>query len=244
MRRQYVLDGPLDAPVLALPSSLGTTIELWSPNVPYWSESFRVLRYNQAGRDSVAALGRDFLDLLNDLGLARISLCGLSLGGATAMWVAANAPERIDRLVLASTSARFGEPEPWLERAAVVRAQGLEPIADGIVGRWFTPGAPPEVVARFRQQLVATPRETYAACCEALAGWDFRERLAGIRLPTLVVAAAEDSSTPRDQAQLIADGIDGAALVVLSDAAHLANVERAEAFSTLVAEHLAPAEVV
>jgi 3-oxoadipate enol-lactonase len=244
MRLHYVLNGPPDAPVLALPSSLGTSIELWSPNLPFWSESFRVLRYNQGGRDSVYALGHDFLDLLNELGLARVSLCGLSLGGATAMWVAANAPQRIDRLVLASTSARFGEPEPWLERAAVVRVQGLEPIADGIVGRWFTPEAPPEVVARFRQELVATPRETYAACCEALAGWDFRDRLAGVRVPTLVVAAAEDSSTPADQAQLIADGIDDATLVVLPDAAHLANVERPEAFSRLVAEHLAPAEVV
>jgi 3-oxoadipate enol-lactonase len=244
MTLHYVLDGPPGAPVVALPSSLGTTTELWSSNVPHWSESFRVLRYNQPGRDSIAALGRDFLALLDELEFERVSLCGLSLGGATAMWVGANAPRRIDRLVLACTSARFGEPEQWLERAALVRAQGLEPIADGIVGRWFTPAAAPEVVRRFRQLLVATPRETYAACCEALAGWDFRERLAGIRVPTLVVAAAEDSSIPLDDAQLIADAIDGATLVVLPDAAHLANVERAEAFSALVAEHLAPAEVV
>jgi 3-oxoadipate enol-lactonase len=244
MTFHYLLDGPRDAPVVVLPSSLGTTTELWSSNVPHWSESFRILRYDQAGHDSIDALGRDLLDLLDQLELERVSLCGLSLGGATAMWVAANAPQRVDRLVLACTSARFGGPEPWLERAAVVRAQGLEPIADGIVGRWFTPAAAPEVVRRFRQLLVATPREKYAACCEALARWDFRERLGGIRMRTLVVAAAEDSSTPPEHARLIADAIEGATLVVLPDAAHLANVERAEAFSVLVAEHLAPAEVV
>lgn len=243
MTLHYVLDGPPDAAVLALPSSLGTTVELWSANVPHWSQSFRVLRYNQGGRDSVEALGRDFIELLDVLGLERVSLCGLSLGGATAMSVAANAPQRIDRLVLACTSARFGEPGPWRERAAFVRRHGLEPIADTIVGRWFTPAAPPELVARFRELLVGTPRDTYAACCEALADWDFEERLAGVSTPTLVVAAAEDSSTPPDQGRLIADGIDGATFVVLPDAAHFANVEQSEAFSKLVAEHLAPVEV-
>jgi 3-oxoadipate enol-lactonase len=173
----------------------------------------------------------------------RVSICGLSLGGATAMWAAANAPARVDRLVLACTAARFGEPGPWLERAAIVREHGLEPIADDIVGRWFTPAAPGEVVARFRELLVDTPRDEYAACCEALAHWDFRDRLGEIRAPTLVIAAAEDSATPREHAELLANGIPDAKLVVLPAAAHLANVEQAEAFSTLVSEHLAPVEV-
>lgn len=146
-------------PVLALPSSLGTTAELWDANAGCWSRTFCLLRYTQRGRDSIEKLGQDFLQLLDNRGLDRVSLCGLSLGGATAMWVAANAPERIDRLVLACTSVRFGEPGPWLERAAVVRDQGLEPIADGIVARWFTPAARPRPeVAGFRQMLVANPR--------------------------------------------------------------------------------------
>ena len=142
--------------------------------------------------------------------------------------------------MLACTSARFGEPEAWLERAAIVREQGLEPIADGIVARWFTPAAPRDLAARFRQMLVDTPRETYAACCEALARWDFHERLAEITAPTLVIAAAEDPATPLDQAELIARGMPSARLAVLPDAAHLANAEQPEAFSRLVADHLAP----
>jgi 3-oxoadipate enol-lactonase len=230
-------------PVLALPSSLGTTAELWDANAGYWSRMFRVLRYNQCGRDSVDDLGQDFVQLLDDHGLERVSLCGLSLGGATAMWVAANASERIDRLVLACTSARFGEPGQWLERAALVRNHGLERIADGIVARWFTPAARRDVVARFRQMLVDTSPEDYAACCEALARWDFRDRLADIRTPTLVLAGAEDLAAPLDDAELLARGIPDTKLVVLSGAAHLANVEQAEAFSRLVTEHLAPVEV-
>lgn len=245
MSLRYVLDGPPDAPVLALPSSLGTSIDLWEANLPHWP-AFRVLRYDQAGHDSVAALGRDLLELLDVLELEQISLCGLSLGGATAMWVAANAPERLDRLVLACTSATFGDPEPWLERAALVRESGLEPIADTILANWFTPsfaGAHREVVGHFRGLLTGTPREQYALCCEAIARWDFRDRLSGIRTPTLVIAAADDRSTPPEHAELLAAGIGEAKLVVLPHAAHLANVEQPEAFAALVAEHVASVEV-
>jgi 3-oxoadipate enol-lactonase len=228
---------------LFLPSSLGTTAALWAANAGHWPAGLRPVSYTQRGRRSVADLGRDLLALADDHGLERFSVCGLSLGGATAMWAAASAPERVERLILACTSARFGEPEPWLERAAVVRAQGLEPIADAVVARWFTPSAPAGVVARFRQQLVETPAEEYALCCEALAAWDFRERLPEIAAPTLVMAGADDPATPIEHTQLLARRIPRAKLVVLSGAAHLANVEQPEAFCRAVSDHLAAVAV-
>jgi 3-oxoadipate enol-lactonase len=248
-------DGPVGAPVVVLPSSLGTSLDLWDANVPAWSGSFRVLRYDQRGHGrsdappspfTVDDLGQDLVLLLDELALERVSLCGLSLGGATAMWVAANAPERVDSLVLACTAARFGEPGPWRDRAALVRAHGLEPIADGVISRWFTHGfadEQPELVAAFRRLLASTPVEGYAGCCEALARWDFRDRLGAIRARTLVLAGSEDPSTPPSDAELLADRIPDATLVVLDGAAHLANVEAAAAFSTLVREHVAPVEV-
>ena len=251
MRLHHRFDGPGDASVLALPSSLGTTTELWDANVPAWSETFRVLRYDQRGHGgsevpptpySVEDLGRDFVSLLDELGIERVSFCGLSLGGATAMWLAANVPARIDSLVLACTSPRFGDPDGWLDRAAIVREKGLETIADTVLERWFTPRFArehPEVPARFRELLVTTPREGYAGCCEALAGWDFRSELGRIEAPTLVIAGAEDTAAPPDHSRLIADRISKASLVVLPGAAHLGNVEPADAFSSLVTEHLA-----
>jgi len=242
---RYVLDGPAGAPVLVLPSSLGTSIDLWDENLPHW-RAFRTLRYDQRGHDSVAGLGRDLIRLLDVHDLERVSLCGLSLGGATAMWVAENAPERVERLVLACTSATFGDPDPWLERAALVREQGVEPIADRILANWFTPPfatARAETVTRFRSLLTGTPRERYARCCEAIAHWDFRDRLEVISTPTLVVAAAEDPSTPLEHAELLTERIDRARLAVLPHAAHLANVEQPEPFASLVTEHLVPVEV-
>lgn len=245
------IDGPAGAPVLVLSNSLGTDLELWSPNVASWSGSFRVLRYDHRGHGgsdappgpySVESLAGDVLALLDRAGVERTSFCGLSLGGAVGMWLAANAPERIDRLILACTSARFGDPTAWHERARVVRGEGIAAVADAHLARWFTPGyaeREPAVVGRFRDRLLATEPEGYAGCCDALAGWDFRERLREIRAATLVIAGADDPSTPPSHAALLAERIANAKFVVLPDAAHLANVGQPAAFSQSVLDHLA-----
>src|SRR4051794_37977247 len=143
------LDGPADAPLLVLAPSLGTTLDLWEPQLAAFCARFRVLRIDHRGHGesplppqgaTVELLARDIEALLDGLAVQRASLCGLSLGGAVCLQVAASAPERVDRLVLACTSARFGEQAPWRERARVVRAEGVGAVADEVVGRWFTPG--------------------------------------------------------------------------------------------------------
>ena len=249
MRLRHRLDGPDDAPVLVLANSLGTTLELWDGNVDAWKSSLRVLRYDARGHGgsdvprgpyTVEQLGRDVLGLLDGLGIERASFCGTSLGGATGLWLAANAPERIERLVVACSSARFGEPAGWHERAERVRAGGVEAIADVVVSRWFTHDAPRELVDAYRAMLVSTPPDGYAATCEAVGAWDFRDRLAEVRADTLVIAAAEDRAAPLEYSELIAERVPSSRLVVLERAAHLANVERADAFSELVVEHVRP----
>src|SRR4029450_14138370 len=116
VRLRYELDGPASEPAIALPSSLGTTLELWSENVPYWSDTFCVLSYDQPGRRTIAELGQDFLGLLDEIGIERVSYCGLSLGGATGMWLPAHAPPRVGRPLL---------PGPWAgPRAAQAGAGG------------------------------------------------------------------------------------------------------------------------
>ncbi len=96
--------------------------------------------------------------------------------------------------------------------------------------------------APFRAGLVDTPAEGYAACCDALAAWDFRGRLGSVSAPTLVLVGSDDPATPPDQAQLIADGIPGARLTVLPEAAHLLNVEQAGPFNRAVLDHLTTKE--
>ena len=87
--------------------------------------------------------------------------------------------------------------------------------------------------------LASTPPEGYARCCEAVGAWDARERISAISAPVLVVAGAEDPATPIEHAELVASRIPGARLHVVDAAAHLANVEQAEAFTQAILEHLA-----
>lgn len=250
MTLDYRFHGPEGAPVVVLSNSLGTTQELWERQLPALTEHFHVLTYDHPGHGSsslpelpctVESLAHGLLALLDELAVERVSLCGVSLGGMVGMALALAAPGRVERLVLACTSAHLGPPEGWAERARIVRAKGMEAIADSVVGRWFTPAlarADPETVARFRTMLTATPPEGYARCCEALGAWDARETVSAIAAPVLVIAGEDDPATPVAHAELIASRVAGSRLVALERAAHLANVERADAFTAAVLEHL------
>lgn len=240
----YTSDGPLDGPVLVLGSSLGTTGAVWQPQMAALTRRLRVIRYDHRGHGgspvppgpySIEQLGRDVLALLDRLELSRVHLGGLSLGGSVAMWVAANAPERVDRLALLSAATRLGLPEVWVKRAADVRAGGVVSIADSVLARWFTPGFAQRhagVVAWIRRLLTTTPAEGYAACCAAIEKMDLDSSLAAITAPTLVVGGADDPAGT-DNPSRIAAGIAGSRLEIVPEAAHLANVEQAEVVSRL-----------
>ncbi|HEY1510447.1 MAG TPA: alpha/beta fold hydrolase [Solirubrobacteraceae bacterium] len=230
------ISGPEGARPLVLSNALGTTAELWDPQVDELSRRFAVVRYEHPARASVGELADALLESLARVGIGRVSFCGLSLGAMVGMSIAADAPERIDRLVLASTAARFGVREQWAKRAAFVRAYGLAEVARDALHRWFTP-AFPDSERYYEMQLACDPLE-YALGLEAIGGFDFRERLGEIQAPTLVIAGAQDTATPPADATALAEGIPDSRLVVLDEAAHLANVEAPEAFTVAVLEHL------
>jgi len=241
------LDGPDGAPVVVLGNSLGTTMEMWEPQVPALAERFRVVRYDTRGHGgspvpdrelAIAELGADLLALLDHLDVARASLAGTSLGGMAALWAAAEAPERVDRLVLCCTSARLGPPAMWDERIRTVREHGTAALVESALERWFSPDADPAVVARFDAMLRAVPDAGYAACCAAIRDMDQRDRLGRVTAPTLVIAGGDDPATPPEHAEAIAAGIGGAQLAIIAGAHHLANVERADDVTALMLEHL------
>ena len=247
---RYELEGPPGAPVVLLANSLGTTVDLWAEQLPALAGRFRVLRYDHRGHGgsavppgpyAMAELGGDAVALLDALGIERASVCGVSLGGMVGMWVAAFAPERVERLVLCCTSARLGPPEAWAERAATVRSGGTAAVADGVLARWFTRAfreRRPEVAERVRAMLLATPAEGYAACCEAIAAMDQRQAIGAIAAPTLVLVGANDPATPPEHGEEIAGRIARSRLVVVPDAAHLANVEQAALVTAELVAHL------
>jgi 3-oxoadipate enol-lactonase len=246
----FTVDGPSGAPTVVLSNSLGSTPAMWDPQFPALAERFRVVRYDHRGHGrspvpdgpyDLDDLGADVLALLDRLELERVHWCGLSLGGMVGMWMAINTPERIDRLVLCCTSARLGPPEMWADRAATVRAHGVDAIADAGIERWLSPGfiaREPDTAVRIRAMLAGTPAEGYAACCGVIERMDLLDRLGEITAPTLVVAAAQDPATPPEHGERIAASIPGARIEVIEDAAHLAAVEQSDAITELIAGHL------
>jgi 3-oxoadipate enol-lactonase len=229
--------------VVVLSGSLGSSLAMWDPQIPALADHFRVLRYDHPGHGrsplsedrTVEALAAQLLGLLDGLGFVQVSFCGLSLGGAVGMRVALDAPDRIDRLVLCSTSARFATPEFWDRRAAAVRSGEVDAVADEVLDRWFTPGFVD--VRRYRDMLVSTPAEGYARCCEAVRDWDVRGALGAVQAPTLAIAGADDPSTPPGELKAIVTEIPGSRLSVL-DGRHLVNVEQADPFNEALLAHL------
>ncbi len=245
-------DGPEGLPTLVFSNSLGTTHAMWNPQIADLAGHFRVLRYDSRGHGSsdvsagpydIALLARDVLALLDALELRTVSFCGLSIGGMVGMWIAANAPGRVDRLVLSNTSAHLGGPEVWNSRIEAVRRGGMEAVANTVIERWFTPRfreANPQTIDRIRGMLLGTPPEGYAACAAAVRDMDQRESLARIATPTLVICGTHDPATPPEHARFIQQQVRGARLVEL-DASHLSNVEAAPAFTAAALEFLTAA---
>ena len=235
-----------DGPTVLMGGSLGTSLQMWDGQLPL-AERFRLVRYDHRGHgESPAPPGPyEIADLASDvleLGLGRTHYVGLSIGAMIGMWLAANAPERIDRLILICTSAQLGPPSMWQERAAkVLEAGSTEPVADPVVDRWLTPSFAaehPDARAKLRAMLTSADPAGYAACCGAIERMDLRADLGRITAPTLVISGADDLATPVEHQRLIAEAIPGARHEILSPAAHVAAVEQADAVNRLIEEHL------
>ena len=218
--------------------SLGSTAAMWEPQLAAFPADhvFELPGHGAApvvDDVTVDSLATEILQT----GRGTFSYVGLSLGGSIGMRVAAAAPDRVERLVLACTSVEFGPATQWEERAATVRTEGLEAIVDAVMARWFTQGFGD--VNRWREMFLSIDREGYARCCEALAGRDAAGDLERITASTLVIAGAEDPTSPPAEAAKIAARVPGARVALIDGAAHLANVEQPEAFNRLLEEHLA-----
>lgn len=243
-------EGPSGAPVVVLSNSLGTTSAMWDPQMAALAQRFEVVRYEQRGHGGTAVepgactigdLGGDLLEVLDLVGAQRASVVGVSLGGMVGMWVAANHPDRVERLVVACSAASLPPAQSWQQRAALVRGSGPGALLEACLGRWFTASyleRNPEVVGLVADMLGQASAEGYATCAEAIGSADLWADLAGIRAPTLVLAGASDPVVSPAMALRVQQAITGSSLRVLADAAHLLNVEQAPAFTAAVIEHL------
>jgi 3-oxoadipate enol-lactonase len=243
-----IVEGAANAPAILLSHALGTNLHVFDKQVPALTRHFRVVRYDSRGHGgsvvspgpySISQLGHDALAILDALRLEKVHWIGLSEGGMVGLWLLANAPERIDRAILADTAAHIGG-EIWNERIKTVREKGMAGLAASLIDNWFTRRFREhhqEEVRHFEDVLLAMNPESYAAHCAAIRDADLRSGLRAINHPVLVVVGRHDPVAPPGVAALIASSMNSAKLITL-EAAHLSPVEAAEAFNRAAIEFL------
>ena len=248
-RLTYTMNGVADGPPLLFSNALGTTTGMWTDQLDALAGRFRVVRYDARGHGrsdapdgkyTLEELGHDALAVLDAAGIERAHVCGVSLGGLTAMWLGIHAPGRVASLVLACTASKIGTADLWNARIEQVRTLGMSSLADSMMPRWFTEEfrrRRPDRVAELRDAFASTSPAGYIGGCAALRDADLGRALGAITAPVLVVSGAFDPATPPSDGRALQKRISGAAFMLLQ-AAHLANVEQSEGFNESVLHFL------
>jgi len=243
------VEGPANAPVLMMSNSLGTNLHMWDDQAPAFSKQFRLVRYDRRGHGQSEApkgpytmdrLGRDVLSIADALGVKRFNWCGLSMGGMVGQWLGANAPDRLEKLIVSNTHYYYADKQPWHDRIKFTQDKGLAALAPMQMERWFTKGfreKNAQAIARITEMFVATPVDGFIGCCEAVRDMDFRQSTPTITVPTMVIVGSQDPATPPSAGEDIHKMIKGSTLVAI-DAAHLSNVEQPKAYTDAVLNFL------
>jgi len=247
------IDGREGAPWLMFSNSHCTTLELWDEMVERFKDRYRILRYDTRGHGGTSAppggytqneLAGDVAAILDALKIDRVHFCGISIGGQTGLGMAIHHPQRL--LSLTAANARYDVPVPvmkaWDERIAIVEKGGTEAIAGLTVGRWFEanyPAKEPVRVARIQAMFKNVSKQGYIGCAIAIRDLNYREALANIHLPVLLISGKQDSSATEDMINTMHSMIHGSRLVMLDPSGHLTVVEQPQAFGDALEKFLA-----
>ena len=245
----YQTFGDANKPALLFSNSLGTNLSMWQPQIDYFKDQFFVICYDTRGHGQSSApqgpyqlqdLGVDVIELLDALNVNKAHFCGISMGGLTGQWLAIHYPERFDHVVICNTAAKIGTEQAWLDRAKLVREQGLEPIAQTAASRWFTENFIQNravVVENLSQNLAQGSVEGYANCCEALAKADLRDEIKSIHLPVLIIAGQQDPVTTVEDGRFLQQRIKNSQLFEIN-ASHISNLEQSHVFNQSLSNFL------
>ncbi|ENV45441.1 3-oxoadipate enol-lactonase [Acinetobacter schindleri] len=245
----YQTFGDAAKPALVFSNSLGTNFKMWQPQIDFFQQDFFVICYDTSGHGASSApqgpysidqLGQDVVNLLDHLNIEKAAFCGISMGGLTGQWLVINRPERFNQVVVCNTAAKIGQEQAWLERATLVREQGLQPIASTAASRWFTEPfiqSNATVVNNLQNDLGAGSPEGYASCCEALAKADLREQLKQVKIPVFIIAGQQDPVTTMEDGLFIQKQIFNSQLFNIN-ASHISNLEQPEDFNNTIINFL------
>jgi len=247
----YAQDGPADAPALIFSNSLGSDLSMWQAQADHFKNDYRIVRYDHRGHGGSAVpegpysfedLSMDVVALMDALGIERAHFAGLSMGGMTALGLALDHADRLLSCTSCNCVAGYS-PEGikvWDERIAAISANGLEPVLETTISRWFTQptiDSRPDEMDAIRKMIMATTVEGYLACCGALKKLNYLERLSTIATPTLFISGTHDMGAPAAAMRDMHERVDGSSYVEL-DAAHVSNVERPAEFNRALGDFL------
>lgn len=246
----YQTFGDAAQPALVFSNSLGTKFSMWQAQIEFFKKDFFVICYDTRGHGlssapqgpySLQQLGQDVIHLLDHLKIEKATFCGISMGGLTGQWLAIHYPQRFNHVIVCNTAAKIGQENAWQQRAALVREQGLTPIAATAASRWFTLPfiqSQATLVETLSNDLAASSAEGYASCCEALAKADLREQLSNITVPMLIIAGKQDPVTTVTDGQFMQSRIVKSQLFEI-DASHISNIELPHVFNQAVQQFIA-----
>ncbi|GLU43943.1 3-oxoadipate enol-lactonase [Allomuricauda sp. NBRC 101325] len=245
MKTNYKLSGTPNSPVLIFSNSLGSTMAMWDDLIPYLLPYFRILQYDTRGHGgsevgvdpcTIEALGRDVLEIMDQLNIEKAAFCGLSMGGLIGQWLGVHAPERFSHLILSNTAAKIGEESSWEARIKNIIKNGMSVLSESTMNVWFTDAFRknyPQKEVWATQMLLNNNLIGYANCCTAIGEADFRDSIKNIPLKTLVITGDEDAVTTIIHAEFMVAQIPNAELKVLP-ARHLASTELPAEFASLL----------
>lgn len=244
------IDGAEGKPWLLLSNSLAADLTMWDDQIALFTQTHRVVRYDTRGHGQSEApsgaydfpmLVADMAAVLDAVGADRADICGLSLGGMTALGMALAHPARVGRMLVCD--ARADAPEPfvtgWDDRIAVVESKGTAGLVDGTLARWFTANAPQSARDRAAAMIRTTPDAGYIGCARALQTLDYLRHLGNMTVPVLYLVGEEDMGAPPQAMEAMAAATPGGRLIRLPGLAHVPNMENPAAFNAAISDWLA-----
>ena len=246
----YELSGKEGAPWLVLSHSLACSVRMWDPQVEAFKDKFRILNYDMRGHGATSApqgpytldmLADDVLGLMKHLKIQKAAYCGLSIGGMIGQTLALKSPGSFTKMVLADTT-HTQPPEAlkqWEDRINIATTKGMAGLVDGTMERWFTEPYRKKNSPEFqkiRNLVLKTPVTGFVGCGQAIMKLNTTARLKEIKLPVLAITGEQDGAAPGTKH--IGENVPGARYVGIPNAAHIANVEQAEAFNRALREFL------
>jgi 3-oxoadipate enol-lactonase len=245
------VEGPEAAPWLIWSNSLATNLDAWEGQAREFRSTFHVLRYDQrghgateapAGRYSFEILIADVLGLMDALGISKAHFAGLSMGGATALGLAEQHPDRLDKVIVCDSGCQStpASAQQWEERIAIAQTQGMDALVEPTLTRWFPPDvikANPPYLDQVRSMIQSTPVEGFIGCAAALADHNYADAVGTVRRPILFLVGEKDGVTPAAMRKLH-QALPGSQYVELAGAGHISNLDQPDAFNRAVGDFL------